>query len=145
MSDKITVITSNEHREAVDKLVADPILQDMLIGLRNVPDAEIMHEDGQPRWEFIGAANERYEREGGQHGAFIGSVAHAIIRIRKERGRCHFPAWAEPYIVFIEQGDRLKLLFENEELDMVGIRQHHPTGLDQFNLLQTLREAGKLK
>ncbi|MFI6496000.1 hypothetical protein [Nonomuraea typhae] len=145
MGDKVTVIESDEYRAAADELVADPILQDMLVGLRDVPDEEVMHTDGTPRHEFMGAANEQYRQRGGQHGQFLGSVAQAIIKIRRERGRCHLPAYLEPYLTFIDQGDRLKLLLDDEKLSLSDVRSQHPAGWAQVELLRRLQEAGKLK
>lgn len=141
----MSAIVSNEHREDLDKLVADPILQNMLVGLRDVPDGEIMNDAGEPLWEFVGPATEQYRKMGGEHGAFVGSVAQAIIKIRKERGRCHVPAWAERYLIFIPDGARLKELFENEDLSMSGVQSHAMAAWTAFETVRNLHEAGLLK
>ena len=78
-------IVSNEYRESVDKLIASPVIMQMVLGLEGVPDEKLAHDDGGPRFEFMQAANRQYAKMGGDPALplAIGSVAQALLKVRK--------------------------------------------------------------
>lgn len=74
-------IEAPHYEETRIRLMADPIVQDMAEGLRGVPTGQMAHESGNPRFEFMQAANHEYRRRGGQDGGHIGAIAEALLRI----------------------------------------------------------------
>lgn len=80
-------IVSNEYREEHQRLLNDPIIAAMAVGLRDVPMEEMAHDTGTPRHEFMGAANIEYHSRGGDASFSMGGVANALLTlVRKERG-----------------------------------------------------------
>ena len=77
----MTVIRSKEYDDAELRLMKDPIVYAMSRGLAGVPREHMCHESGQPKFEFMMAANNEYRARGGSDGFAIGTVAHALLRL----------------------------------------------------------------
>lgn len=78
----MATIRADHYREDVDRLIADPIVRDMAGGLAGESIANLTHDDGTPRFEFLLAANAEYTRRAG-HGAnaHLGGVPEALVAI----------------------------------------------------------------
>jgi hypothetical protein len=89
------VIEAAHYAEARSKLMADPIVVNMYLGLADVATIDMAHEDGTPRFEFMQAANRTYAGRGGTNQAHLGAVAEALIAYRKhdEKAQADFDAW----------------------------------------------------
>jgi hypothetical protein len=77
----MATIQAKHYETARRVLMNDLIVQDMAGGLRDVPLNELQHEDGTPRFEFMQAANNEYDRRGGTNHAHIGAVAEALLTL----------------------------------------------------------------
>ncbi|MCX2931392.1 hypothetical protein ORI20_13995 [Mycobacterium sp. CVI_P3] len=78
----MSTIESEHYAQTRQRLAADPIVQNMAIGLQGVPRDQLTHDDGGPRFEFMQAANHEYENRGGTDGArHIGAVAEALLQL----------------------------------------------------------------
>lgn len=87
MRGRTVAIVSNEYREEHQRLIDDPIIAAMAVGLRDVPMDEMAHDGGTPRHEFMGAANAEYRSRGGEASFSIGGVANALLTlVCRERG-----------------------------------------------------------
>lgn len=84
MTDRIAVLESEDYEIARKVLVADPIVIEMSKGLNAT---ECAHYDGNPKFEFMLAANREYAKRGGKNQAHIGAVAEAILRLLTQEGR----------------------------------------------------------
>ncbi|MGW0061367.1 hypothetical protein ACWDTT_15755 [Streptosporangium sandarakinum] len=78
-------IRASHYDDAVSRLVADPIVRRMVVGLTSEADAVLTHDDGKtPRFEFMQGANAEYAKRGGVIDAHIGAVAEALLVLRRE-------------------------------------------------------------
>jgi hypothetical protein len=75
----MATIRAAHYNEAIRKLMADPLIRDMVVGLATEPIDALQHKDGTPRFEFMQAANREYESRGGTFKAHIGAVAEALL------------------------------------------------------------------
>ena len=55
-------IEARHYQETRDALAADPLVRMMAAGVTRTPLAEMAHDDGGPRFEFMQAANALYDR-----------------------------------------------------------------------------------
>jgi hypothetical protein len=89
----MTAIVSEDYAQAETRLRANPIIQNLAAGVVTTPIAEMAHEDGTPRHEFMMAANRqfanteaanadnpRYTADSGFRA--IGTIARAILAER---------------------------------------------------------------
>lgn len=74
-------IVSDEYRAEDEALRNDPIIKAMALGLANVKRADIAHEDGTPRFEFMLAARDEYRSRGGQNQMSMGGAARALLAL----------------------------------------------------------------
>jgi hypothetical protein len=74
-------IRAAHYGETERQLMNDHIVIAMAHGLAGVPREQIVHDNGQPRFEFMQAANREYESRGGTNGGHIGAVANAIVSL----------------------------------------------------------------
>lgn len=74
-----TVIEAPHYRETVNKLLADPLIVHMALGLKSIPRERLVHENGKPRFEFMQRANSTYTSRGGKVNGHIGAVAEAVL------------------------------------------------------------------
>lgn len=85
----MTVIRAEHYDEIENWLTEDLIVQAMAKGLAGVPRAEMVHDDGTPRFEFMLAANHEYEKRSAHNsathdqitGAHLGAVAYALLKL----------------------------------------------------------------
>ena len=76
-------IQAAHYGETEQRLISDPIIGDMVGGLIHVPRAELAHDTGTPRFEFMQAANHEYRSRGGtgNGNSHIGAVANVLLRL----------------------------------------------------------------
>lgn len=74
-------IEAGHYGEAVQQLMADPIVIAMAAEMRGYPREQLAHDDGSPRFEFMQAANRQYDKRGGTIHAHIGAVAEALLKL----------------------------------------------------------------
>lgn len=74
-------IISDEYRIERTILAQDPIIIAMAKGLAGVDRNELVHDEGNPRFDFMMAANAEYAARGGQLSQSIGGVAHALLSL----------------------------------------------------------------
>jgi hypothetical protein len=86
MAEKIRVIEAAHYGEARARLAKDEIVIAMAAGLAGVDRAELCHDDGGVRFEFMGVANAEYEKRGGKDHAHLGAVAEALIMVLDGKG-----------------------------------------------------------
>jgi hypothetical protein len=107
-------IEAAHYREAREKLMSDPIIRDMVVGLANEPLDRLQHADSEtPRFEFMQAANREYESRGGTIKAHIGAVAEALLILLKNLSTKEAPMVTitfELTVTIKETGD--KVFFE---------------------------------
>jgi len=73
------------YQETRDRLINDPIVQDMAVTITADMLPDITHDSGSPRFEFMLPANDEYRKRGGTDGGHIGAIAEAILMIVKAR------------------------------------------------------------
>jgi hypothetical protein len=81
-----TVIESDEFRQEVAELKADPIVQAMAKEVKDVPEWKLYHVDGTPKIGFMRRTVNEYQKRGGVKAKTLGSVARAITALNKEQG-----------------------------------------------------------
>jgi len=74
MSDKLTVIESDDYRKEISALMADPII----VAMTN----EIPNNLDMSAWGFTQVASEEYNKRGGKNARSIGGPARAIQRLK---------------------------------------------------------------
>lgn len=89
-TDTAPAIVANHYRETVAALLADPIVHDLASGVLGHDLAELAHDSGTPRHEFMGAANREYAARGGQIHGHIGAVAEAVLALLAEPAQMHW-------------------------------------------------------
>lgn len=80
----MSAIVSDEYAKVVDRLTQDRLIQHMAgqIRTRKTPITDYAHDDGQPRFEFMAAANHQYHDVlGGTVFGHLGAVATAVLRL----------------------------------------------------------------
>jgi hypothetical protein len=77
----VSGIEASHYQEARNVLAEDPIVWGMLKGLEGVPVTDLAHGPGEPRFEFMMAANREYAARGGTNQAHIGAVAEVILTL----------------------------------------------------------------
>ena len=83
----MTAIESEDYEIVRQRLMKDPIVIGMAVGLDGVPMEQLIHNDDPkdprptPRFEFMMQANKTYRERGGTDGGHIGAVAEALIRL----------------------------------------------------------------
>lgn len=85
-----TTIRAAHYSETEQRLAEDPIVHDLAAGLLREDRAELAHEDGTPRHEFMGAANARYRELGGTDGGHLGAIPSALLALLDEVPQQHF-------------------------------------------------------
>jgi hypothetical protein len=80
---KIAVLEAAHYGEARARFANDEIVRAMAEGLRGVDLAQLEHEGGGARFEFLMAANDEYEARGGTDRAHLGAIAEALLMILK--------------------------------------------------------------
>ena len=78
------MLRAEHYDEAVERLVADPIIVAMAHGLANVDRDSLVHprdDEGpeQARFEFMQMANAEYAMRGGASQAHVGAVSEALL------------------------------------------------------------------
>jgi hypothetical protein len=82
----MSVLEDDSYRQVRKLLVEDDIVKAMAAEIITGPEEmkNLIHRDGTPRHEFIGAANNEYDRRGGEiSNRHIGAVAEAILVIAR--------------------------------------------------------------
>jgi hypothetical protein len=75
-------IRAAHYGETERQLMNDHIVIAMAHGLIEAPHGYIVHDNGQPRFEFMQAANREYESRGGtNNNRHIGAIANAIVSL----------------------------------------------------------------
>jgi hypothetical protein len=78
----MAVIRAAHYGETEARLMEDPIVIAMAMGLADVPRKELAHDGGEtPRFEFTQSANAEYRARGGQDGGHIGAVSAALLKL----------------------------------------------------------------
>lgn len=80
----MATIQAAHYAEARNKLMTDPIIQDMVVGLEAVSLDALQHDDGTPRFEFMQVANAEYDKRGGTYKAHLGAVPEALLALLKK-------------------------------------------------------------
>jgi hypothetical protein len=81
----IMAIEARHYEDARRALMTDPIVRAMADDLRGTSSIdELTHDNGDPTFAFMQAANREYTKRGGGDRGHIGAVAEALIRIIKE-------------------------------------------------------------
>ena len=81
-TDRMTVCESGDYEIARQRLMQDPIVQAMAAGIGDADMlSDLTWDTGNPRFEFMQAANAEYIRRGGTDHAHLGCVAEAILRL----------------------------------------------------------------
>jgi len=80
----IDMLRAGHYDEAVERLVADPIIIAMAHGLATVDRDSLVHprdDEGpeQARFEFMQMANAEYAMRGGANQAHVGAVSEALL------------------------------------------------------------------
>lgn len=70
----ITVIESQDYRDEIEKLKADPIIRDMAFEIPADFEVKLTHE-------FMGRAGAEYRDRGGTQARTIGGPARAVIAV----------------------------------------------------------------
>ena len=91
----MTVLEGPEYQAARDRIKGNPVISMMAAGIAAVPLAQIAHEDGTPRFEFMQQANRAFDdaqaRNAGNPGyepypagapRHLGLVAEAVLAER---------------------------------------------------------------
>jgi hypothetical protein len=91
----MTVLEGPDYQAARDRIKGNPVISMMAAGIAAVPLAQIAHEDGTPRFEFMQQANRAFEdaqaRNAGNPGyepypagapRHLGLVAEAVLAER---------------------------------------------------------------
>jgi hypothetical protein len=100
-ADRIAVIESPEYEATRQRLVEDPIVKALAAELSSgiaeghTTKADMLHDDGAPRFEMMQRCNAEYARRGGVAGGHIGAVAEAIVRI-----------WSTPQVPHVQLVER---------------------------------------
>jgi len=80
----MTVIESADYENTRQRLMKDPIVITMaeeIATLASGVRTEMVHEGGNPKSDFMMAANKEYRKRGGTDGGHIGAIAEAIFRL----------------------------------------------------------------
>lgn len=77
-------IEAGHYDETRAALKADPIIRDMVEGLRGVALDELCHPGGGARFEFMAAALKEYQGRGGTVPVHIGGPAEALLALLRE-------------------------------------------------------------
>lgn len=120
----MTGIRSRDYDETEARLANDPIVLAMAVGLRETPRTELAHdgENGGPRFEFMGAANDEYRTRLAAAGRtddqprHLGAVAHALLLVLDE----------EPVAINLQTAD-------GEILGHVRLQRHEVLGATMTN------------
>lgn len=80
---KNTVIKAKHYDEVVKKLMKLPEIQDMALGIKDVPRSDLTHDDGGPRFEFMMASNQEFRnrKPDCKLSLHIGAVAEALLKV----------------------------------------------------------------
>lgn len=91
----MTVLEGPDYQAARDRIKGNPVISMMAAGIATVPLAQIAHEDGTPRFEFMQQANRAFDdaqaRNAGNPGyqpypagapRHLGLVAEAVLAER---------------------------------------------------------------
>ncbi len=105
----MTVLEGPEHLAARDRIKGNPVISMMAAGIAAVPLAQIAHEDGTPRFEFMQQANRAFDddqaRNAGNPGyepypagapRHLGLVAEASSPSARRSARQSAPRWPRP-------------------------------------------------
>lgn len=78
----MAVIRAAHYGETEARLMEDPIVIAMAMGLANTARKELVHDDGETaRFEFTQSANAEYRARGGTDGGHVGAVSAALLKL----------------------------------------------------------------
>jgi hypothetical protein len=63
----VTVLEGPDYQDARDRIKGNPVISMMAVGVATVALAEIAHEDGTPRFEFMQQANRAFDDAEGRN------------------------------------------------------------------------------
>ena len=63
----MTALESPDYQIARDRIKGNPVISKMAAGVATVPLAELAHEDGTPRFEFMQHANRAFDNAESQN------------------------------------------------------------------------------
>lgn len=76
------MIESPKYKEEIDKMKSDIHVLRMAKEL-GAHTKDLVHDDGTPRWEFMTKTFEEYRKRSGKAPVMLGSVARAILDIKR--------------------------------------------------------------